>query len=183
MVHPDYINTRLEDHVWYVGEMSRDEANSSLGYFPQGAFLVRCGRLGYALSLKTDGDVKHMKIECGDSDEEDLSSHRTTFYFSENRKFFSIVELVSWYCRNSLKESFQGLDTILMFPIGELSLVEAVYEFKNLEEDLNTLPLQVGERLTVIDKSSDNSGWFKAMNQASKIGYIPATFVSELNPR
>ena len=79
-----------------------------------------------------------------------------------------------------MKESFQGLDTILMFPIGELSLVEAVFEFKVQEEDLNTLPLQVGEVVTVIDKLNDDSGWFKAHNGA-KIGYIPKTFVIELH--
>ena len=159
--------------------MSRESANSCLGHFPMGAFLVRCGRLGYALSLKTECDVKHMKIECGDGDDEDTTG-RTTFYFSENRKFYSIVELVSWYCRNSLKESFQGLDTILHFPIGELSLVEAVYEFQPSDDDTNTLPLQVGERLAVIDKLNEETGWFKAHN-GLKIGYIPKTYVIELH--
>ena len=164
--------------------MSRDDANSCLGQFPMGAFLVRCGRLGFALSLKTDCDVKHMKIECGNGDDEEIGTGRPTFYFSENRKFFSIVELVSWYCRNSLSESFQGLDTILHFPIGELSLVEAVYEFQPSAEDAdvntNTLPLQVGERLTVIDKLNEETGWFKAHN-GKKIGYIPKTYVIELH--
>ena len=96
VTHPDYINTRLEDHVWYVGDMSRDEANARLNFYPSGAFLVRCGRLGYALSLKTISDVKHMKIDSSDSGAEDdnVPRNRNTFYFSENRRFFSIVELV-----------------------------------------------------------------------------------------
>ena len=76
------------------------------------------------------------------------------YYFSENRKFNSIVELVSWYCRNSLKESFQGLDTRLQFPIGELSLVEAIYDFNPAsgEDRANLMTLKTGERVAVIDK-------------------------------
>ena len=76
------------------------------------------------------------------------------YYFSENRKFNSIVELVSWYCRNSLKESFQGLDTRLQFPIGELSLVEAIYDFNPTsdEDRANLMTLKTCERVAVIDK-------------------------------
>jgi len=181
VTHPDYINTRLEDHVWYVGDMSRDEANARLNHFPSGAFLVRCGRLGYALSLKTIQDVKHMKIDSSDSSNsgDDHDNVPKFYYFSENRKFFTIVELIAWYCRNSLKESFQGLDTILQFPIGELAIVEAVYEFRPSDEDVNTLPLKMGERVAVIDKLGDDTGWFKAHN-GTRIGYIPKTFVVEL---
>ena len=103
------------------------------------------------------------------------------FYFSENRKFNSIVELVSWYCRNSLKESFQGLDTRLQFPIGELSLVEAIYDFKpsSGEDKANLMTLKTGERVAVIDKL-DDKGWWKAHDGKCKIGYIPKTFVIEV---
>lgn len=195
--HPDYINTRMEDHSWYVGEMDRETANSRLFPFPPGAFLVRCGRLGYALSLKTDQDVKHMKIDAQDNEAvctdllepaavaDEAVASRSSFYFSENRKFNSVVELVSWYCRNSLKESFQGLDTVLQFPIGELSLVEAKYEFNPSDaangggNDVNLLTLRAGERVAVIDKL-DDKGWWKAHN-GGKIGYIPKTFVVQVN--
>ena len=92
----------------------------------------------------------------------------------------SAVELVSWYCRNSLKESFQGLDAILQFPIGELSLAEAVYEF-HPEDAANMLSLRAGERVVVIDKL-DDKGWWKAHN-GKKVGYIPKTFVVELSQK
>ena len=139
--------------------------------YPPGAFLVRGGRLGYALSLKTDIDVKHMKIDTQDSttatptedsgaavaDPEVAAAAGAggrRYYFSENRKFNSIVELVSWYCRNSLKESFQGLDTRLQFPIGELSMVEAIYDFNPAsdEDRANLMTLKTCERVAVIDK-------------------------------
>ena len=33
--NPDYINTKMEDHSWYVGNMDRDSANAELEDFPQ----------------------------------------------------------------------------------------------------------------------------------------------------
>ena len=33
--NPDYINTKMEDHSWYVGDMDRDKANAELEDFPQ----------------------------------------------------------------------------------------------------------------------------------------------------
>lgn len=53
----DYVNTRVEDHSWYVGEMDREGANQILSKFPTCTFLVRLrvekGKpLRYALSLK-----------------------------------------------------------------------------------------------------------------------------------
>ena len=85
--NPDYINTKMEDHSWYVGNMDRDSANAELEDFPQGAFLVRCRvhatngeKLGYALSLKTELDVKHMKIDS-------TKSGANFFYLSDTRKF------------------------------------------------------------------------------------------------
>ena len=50
-VNPDYINTRIEEHSWYVEQMDRETANSRLKDFPSGAFLVRCGRLGTVLHI------------------------------------------------------------------------------------------------------------------------------------
>ena len=104
--NPDYINTNMEDHSWFVGEMDREAANARLSSFPASTFLVRCRvqngqKLGYALSLKTTDDVKHMKIAA--------EANNGLFFLSDTRKFRSVVELISWFSRNSLKESFSGL--------------------------------------------------------------------------
>ena len=40
--NPDYINTKMEDHSWFVGDMDRESANTMLDEFPLGTFLVRC---------------------------------------------------------------------------------------------------------------------------------------------
>ncbi len=181
--------------------MDRDSANLRLKAFPNGAFLVRCRvangeRLGYALSLKTDDEVKHMKIDtclmspgCQTALAEVIANNISNggggggcgnggaaklYYFSETRKFASVVELVAWYSRNSLRESFSGLDTTLQFPIKELSLVQAKYDFSPADEDINMLPLRPGDIVTVIDKTAQ--GWWKAHN-GTRIGYIPKDFV------
>ena len=54
----EYVNTRMEEHAWFVGDMDRDQANVSMQLYPMGTFLVRARlqageRVGYALSLRT----------------------------------------------------------------------------------------------------------------------------------
>ena len=54
----EYVNTRMEEHPWFVGDMDRDQANESMKLYPIGTFLVRARllageRVGYALSLRT----------------------------------------------------------------------------------------------------------------------------------
>ena len=166
--------------------MDREGANQILSEFPTCTFLVRRrvenGKpLGYALSLRSDTDVKHMKImnstELGAS-EVTGQNNKVEYFLADTRKFKSIVELVHWFCRHSLRESFNGLDTTLRFPIGELSIVEAQYEFYT--EEKNMLPLKPGDKVTIIDKSGDAQGWWKACD-GRKIGYIPKEFVTPIS--
>ena len=61
----EYVNTRMEEHPWFVGDMDRDQANESMKLYPIGTFLVRARllageRVGYALSLRT----KEVKTKC-----------------------------------------------------------------------------------------------------------------------
>ena len=96
--NPDYINTKVEEHAWYVGEMDRETANNRLHDYPVCTFLVRCRlnahgeKIGYALSLKTDQDVKHMKICTATLDgtivNDENNAHKQ-FYLSDTRKFKS----------------------------------------------------------------------------------------------
>ena len=47
-----------------------------------------------------------------------------------------MVELISYYTQNSLKECFQGLDMKLKYQFRDLSLVRASYDFTPGEFDL-----------------------------------------------
>ena len=197
--HPDYVNTRMEDHPWFVGEMDRESANQTLARYPPGTFLVRRRVVdrefvGYALSLRTDGDVKHMKINSSaesplgnslthleswsDSRQSSGAStaSSTDYYLADSRKFKSIMELVYWYSQHSLRECFNCLDTNLSFSIGELTIMEAKYEFSPTPDHRNMLPLRVGDKVTIIDRSGETTGWWKAC-LGHRIGYIPKDFV------
>ena len=161
--------------------MDRESAQNKLASFPIGTFLVRCrvnmAEPNYAISLKTSvSDVKHMKI---------LSNLNDEFYLADNRKFKSIVELVSYFSRNSLKESFSGLDINLRFSIKDLLLVEAMHRFDpeasspNGNEN-NLLPLEIGDQLIVLDRYSGRHGWWKAFDANHRIGYIPKSYVQAM---
>ncbi|CAG7821146.1 unnamed protein product, partial [Allacma fusca] len=114
-----YVNlNHLENYPWYAGEMDRDCATTVLDQQSNGTFLVRVrpaqietspSDAAYALSLKWNDQVKHMKILL-------TSSGEKLYYLSESRYFKSVVELVSWYEQNSLAESFSGLDACLERP-------------------------------------------------------------------
>ena len=86
----EYVNTRIEEHAWFVGDMDRDQANVSMQLYPIGTFLVRARlqageRVGYALSLRTKEDTKHMKINSGEH-----VDWGTKFYLSESHGFRSV---------------------------------------------------------------------------------------------
>jgi len=178
---PDYVNTRMEEHPWYVGDLDREMANVKLKHYPVGTYLVRTRtqggeQLGHALSLRTIEDTKHMKINMPPPEG---GSQR--YCLSESRSFRCIVELVCWYTQNSLKESFSGLDTTLKFPFKELSLVMAVHDFSPDKPESNMLPLKSGDILAILDRQESTLGWLKAMKR-TRIGYIPKDFVKPYTP-
>ncbi|KAM9855706.1 protein-tyrosine kinase 6b [Aulostomus maculatus] len=87
----------LEKEEWYFGTMSRYEAQSHL-LAPgndQGAFLIRLSEkdnVGYVLSVRSNGQVKHFKI----------LQERGSFYVEPNRQFSSLTDLVEHFCSHRL---------------------------------------------------------------------------------
>lgn len=105
-----YVNFILDDHPWFSGRMDRDQAQALLEKMPHGTFLVRVSPKhngSYVISLNHNGQVKHMRI---------YVSKDNQLYLSQNRYFKSVIELVSWYEKNSLVESFHMLDGCLSIP-------------------------------------------------------------------
>lgn len=102
-------NFLLRGYPWYHGRMERDKAQSALENMPHGTFLVRVSAKhngNFVISLNYSSQVKHMRIHVKDNQH----------FLSQNRYFKSIPELVSWYERNSLSESFNMLDAKLAIP-------------------------------------------------------------------
>ncbi|GCC18902.1 hypothetical protein chiPu_0020923 [Chiloscyllium punctatum] len=94
---------------WYAGPMERLQAENELINRGSSTFLIRqrvkeCGE--YAISVKYNNEVKHIKIISRDS----------SFHIAENKRFHALTELVEYYKYHSLKEGFRSLDTTLRYP-------------------------------------------------------------------
>uniref|UniRef100_A0A8C4SQE3 Vav 3 guanine nucleotide exchange factor a n=1 Tax=Erpetoichthys calabaricus TaxID=27687 RepID=A0A8C4SQE3_ERPCA len=97
---------------WFAGAMERLQAETELINRVNSTYLVRHrSKEGteYAISIKYNNDVKHIKILAKDG----------VFYIAENKKFKNILELIEYYKHHSLKEGFRSLDTTLLFPFKE----------------------------------------------------------------
>ncbi|XP_071447669.1 protein vav isoform X2 [Hetaerina americana] len=164
-------------HLWFVGEMGRERATALLEREKDGTYLVRIRPRGptnpsesaYALSLKTDSKVKHMKVY------EKENNGVRHYCLSESRFFPSIVDLVDCYEQTSLGENFVGLDVKLQWPYGR---TEAVVQFDYEPTDSNQLKLLRGRHLVVLGKEGDHKGWWKGRID-DQIGFFPKEYVRE----
>ncbi|XP_056279436.1 protein-tyrosine kinase 6b isoform X1 [Pseudoliparis swirei] len=88
----------LQMQQWYFGSMNRFEAQGHL-LAPgndQRAFLIRESEkddVGYVLSVRSNSQVKHFKVLTTDDD---------SFHVEYNNNFSSLIDLVEFYCANSL---------------------------------------------------------------------------------
>ncbi|XP_018596722.2 guanine nucleotide exchange factor VAV3 isoform X2 [Scleropages formosus] len=109
----------LSTQPWFAGPMERLQAEAELINRGNSTYLVRHRSkesTEYAISIKYNNDVKHIKILKRDC----------CFYIAENKRFQSILELIDYYKHHSLKEGFRSLDTTLQFPYRETENAAAV---------------------------------------------------------
>ncbi|XP_054464529.1 protein-tyrosine kinase 6b isoform X2 [Anoplopoma fimbria] len=88
----------LKMQPWYFGKMNRFQAQGHLlgPGNDNGAFLVRQSEkdhIGYVLSVRSSSQVKHFKI---------LKANESSFHVEYNHQFTSLINLVEYYCANSL---------------------------------------------------------------------------------
>eukprot|EP00731_Ephydatia_muelleri_P024738 Em0016g1009a len=110
----DPMEERLKTFPWYVGKMSRIQAEQALSKMRDGVFLIRESdvRAGeYAIALKWRGMPKHIKIP--------KHPDSRKFFVSDISEFASIDELVDHYQRTSLGSSFPGVDTTLRYSLKD----------------------------------------------------------------
>ncbi|CAL7947972.1 unnamed protein product [Xylocopa violacea] len=164
--------------LWFVGEMGRDTASNRLECREDGTYMLRLRPAGqsrlkhetnYALSIKADGAVKHIRVFKRDVDGADV------YYLSESRFFKSVVELVEYYERESLSENFEKLDQRLLWPYKRV-LATALFDFRG--EERNQLSLRRGCRVVVLSKEGDAQGWWKG-KIGDQVGFFPKEYVKE----
>lgn len=170
-------HSSLRNKLWFVGEMDRDNAQRLLEHRENGTYLVRirlrCDQADkYALSLKTEDTVKHMKI-CSKVD----ASERK-YYLSLSKFFNNIEELVNNYQNHSLKENFEGLEenTKLLWPFKQVQVV-AIRNF--IPQEFEQVPLREGMRIILLAKEGYRDGWWKGKTDSNEIGFFPCNCVVE----
>ncbi|KAK7881279.1 hypothetical protein WMY93_029688 [Mugilogobius chulae] len=174
---------------WFAGPIERFQAEAELINRVNSTYLVRHRSKDfteYAISIKYNNDVKHIKILTKDG----------CFHIAENKKFRSIVELIEYYKHHSLREGFRSLDTTLQFPYREpentamqrinrsgsnmltpkvIGVAIARYDFSS--RDTRELSLQEGDVVKIYTKTGANGWWRGEVN--GRVGWFPSTYVEE----
>lgn len=171
----DYVNTEIRGFRWYMGEMERAKAESTLRGTPNGTFLVRYSknRMQTAISLSYKNDVKHMIIE---------KNKDGKMYLDEDYIFDSTVELVQYYRDHNLIEIFQALDTCLKTPYSQCKLFKAIHDYDppTPNADGKFLSFKMGDVILLLDTVGEDRGWWKGQVN-NKTGFFPLTYVTALD--
>lgn len=175
-------------YPWFAGNMERQQADNLLKSHCSGTYLIRertAEAERYAISIKFNDDVKHIKVVEKDS----------WIHITEAKKFESLLELVEYYQEHSLKESFKQLDTTLRYPYKsrERSLTRgstrspvftprvvstAVARYNFAARDMRELSLREGDIVKIYSKIGGDQGWWKG-EANGRIGWFPSTYVDE----
>ncbi|XP_018323324.1 protein vav [Agrilus planipennis] len=165
-----HCDAQLMDKLWFAGDMDRNEAAAILEHRRNGTYLVRIRSQrddadNFALTLKTDNAVKHMKICCS------VVGSVKKYYLSISKYFNSIEELIENYQHSSLKENFERLEenTYLEWPYRQLRAV-AVRSFSSDCPD--HLSFEQGQNIVVVGQEGYQEGWWKGKRD-NMIGYFP----------
>ncbi|KAF1746808.1 hypothetical protein GCK72_023266 [Caenorhabditis remanei] len=170
----EYVNTEIAGFRWYMGEMERTKAESTLRGTPNGTFLVRYSknRKQTAISLSYKNDVKHMIIE---------KNQDGKMYLDEDYIFNSTVELVQYYRDHNLIEIFQALDTCLKVPYSACKVYKAVHDYDppSPNSDGKFLSFKTGDTVVLLDTVGEDRGWWKGQVN-NKTGFFPLSYVKAL---
>ncbi|CDI98700.1 guanine nucleotide exchange factor VAV2 [Echinococcus multilocularis] len=170
-------NQSFSSMSWYFGEMDRAEATQLLTGCENGTFLVRISknvsRMGeYSLSVVYH-HPRHIRIQ---------RSSDSCFYLCSPQRFKSLEALVDFYCRVSLNECFDEVQTCLRFPYQRcpedsvLFYARAQHDFEG-DANPRMLPLTRGDLVHVISTRAKEQGWWKGWLNG-RIGFFPLSFVT-----
>ena len=203
----------LEGYPWFapVDRMTADLILNRIQNIPsQTLFMVRCRQEGgYAISIKCNGLVDHIKINVNTLDSlPSLSnsiqnttlisnnipselgiivtpSTASAFYSIDQRNFSSVINLVKYYSQNTLRENFPQLETTLGLPYREalptpISFAIAIHDYNPMTNPNNT-----GEQIELKRSNKyyiinkEPNGWWRVFNTDGLIGYAPGGYLNE----
>ncbi|XP_075772011.1 crk-like protein isoform X3 [Pelodiscus sinensis] len=168
---------------WYVGPLSRAEAQTRLQGQRHGMFLVRDSSTcpgDYVLSVSENSRVSHYIInslpnrhfKIGDQEFEHLPA-LLEFYKIHYLDTTTLTEPAPRYPSPPM-----GYGSAPTMPTGEENseYVRTLYDF--LGSDTEDLPFKKGEILVIVEKPEEQ--WWSARNKDGRVGMIPVPYVEKL---
>jgi len=165
---PSNVTAALRSYPWFVGIMNRHKAAEKLQFQRNGTFLIRESdneKGKFVLSLIFNNEAKHIKIDGSGGG----------VCISDLYKFASIPELIEFYKKHSLSESFPSLPTVLTgsVPAPDVVVARYAYSARNQQE----LTLRRDARISVIKR--DGNWWYGELD--GNFGFFPKTFVEDVS--
>uniref|UniRef100_A0A8P0NGP8 CRK like proto-onco, adaptor protein n=1 Tax=Canis lupus familiaris TaxID=9615 RepID=A0A8P0NGP8_CANLF len=169
--------------AWYMGPVSRQEAQTRLQGQRHGMFLVRDSSTcpgDYVLSVSENSRVSHYiinslpnrRFKIGDQEFDHLPA-LLEFYKIHYLDTTTLIEPAPRYPSPPM-----GSVSAPNLPTAEenLEYVRTLYDF--LGNDAEDLPFKKGEILVIIEKPEEQ--WWSARNKEGRIGMIPVPYVEKL---
>ncbi|XP_053434834.1 crk-like protein [Nycticebus coucang] len=169
--------------TWYMGPVSRQEAQTLLQGQRYGTFLVRDSSTrpgSYVLSVSENSQVSHYLInslpkrrfKIGHQEFDHLPA-LLEFYKTHYLNTTTLIEPATRYTSPPMGSvSAPNLRTAG----GNLEYVRTLYDF--LGNDAEDLPFKKGEILMIIEKPEEQ--WWTARNKDGRVGMIPVPYVAKL---
>ncbi len=190
-----HVLSNLDEYPWF-SPVDRNMADLILSRVPNDIrktiFMVRC-RIetgGYAISIKHNGAIDHIKIneqlltELGPSTG-GRASNQSIYSIDQQHNFGSVQSLVNYYSASVLRDNFPQLDTTLgvAFRLAlpmTVGIGTAMHDYNPNDNPHNTgeqIELKKGRKYFVLGK--EPNGWWRVYNSDGLIGYVPGSYLTE----